>query len=241
MNDQYVWLIWASAFLVPWGILYRLCPSYRKRMLGAGIATTPFGLTEPLFIPEYWNPPSLFDLAARTGFDVESLLFCFGIGGVGVVLYDALTRRSLAPLPEHERLSPRHRFHRIVLATPFLLFIPLVVLPWNPIYPSVVCLSVGAFAAIWCRPDLKGKTFVGGAIFLGYYAVFLMGLELLSPGYIERVWNLDALSGISIVGFPLEELAFALTFGMYWSTAYEHFSWSHAVERSSPMGKSQTS
>jgi hypothetical protein len=25
----------------------------------------------------YWNPPSLFDLAHRTGFDVESFILCF--------------------------------------------------------------------------------------------------------------------------------------------------------------------
>jgi len=43
--------------------------------------TALFGLTEPRFVPEYWNPPSLFDLAQCTGFDIESLIFCFGIGG----------------------------------------------------------------------------------------------------------------------------------------------------------------
>jgi hypothetical protein len=32
-------------------------------------------LTEPLFVPDYWNPPSLFDLARRSGFDIESVIF----------------------------------------------------------------------------------------------------------------------------------------------------------------------
>ena len=40
-DDQYVWLAWAS------------------------IGTAPFGLTEPVFVPEYWSPPSLFDPAQR--------------------------------------------------------------------------------------------------------------------------------------------------------------------------------
>lgn len=39
-----------------------------------------FDLTESIFVPEYWNPPSLFDLAPRTSFDIESLIFCFGFG-----------------------------------------------------------------------------------------------------------------------------------------------------------------
>jgi hypothetical protein len=29
-------------------------------------------------VPEYWRPPSLFDLALKNGFDIESLLFAFG-------------------------------------------------------------------------------------------------------------------------------------------------------------------
>ena len=57
-------------------------------MLLVSVFTMPFGLTEPLFVPRYWDPPSLFNLAATTGFDIESLIFCFAIGGIGAVLYD---------------------------------------------------------------------------------------------------------------------------------------------------------
>jgi hypothetical protein len=55
----------------------------------------PFGLTEPLFVPRYWDPPSLFNLAATTGFDIESLIFCFAIGGIGAVLYDKHLDQSM--------------------------------------------------------------------------------------------------------------------------------------------------
>jgi hypothetical protein len=43
---------------------------------------------------DYWNPPSLFDLARTSGFDIESLIFSFGIGGIGAVLYNLLTGRA---------------------------------------------------------------------------------------------------------------------------------------------------
>ena len=55
--------------------------------------------------------------------------------------------------------------------------------------------------------------------------VFLFGLEWTAPGYIERVWNLKALSGLAVAGMPIEELLFAVTFGAYWSRVYEHFTW----------------
>ena len=51
------------------------------------------------------------------------------------------------------------------------------------------------------------------------------GLEWSAPGYIERVWNLAALSGVFVLHLPLEELLFALTFGFYWSSVYEHVTW----------------
>ena len=73
--EHYVWLIWSSAFLVPWLGLFLCFPRDRRIMTWASVLTMPFGLSEPLFVPRYWNPPSLFDLAQRTGFDVESLIF----------------------------------------------------------------------------------------------------------------------------------------------------------------------
>jgi len=62
--------------------------------------------------------------------------------------------------------------------------------------------------------------------------VVLFGLEWTAPGYIERVWNLPALSGLTIAGLPIEELLFAAAFGAYWSSVYEHFTWSRAARSS---------
>lgn len=93
-------------------------------------------------------------------------------------------------------------------------------------------MFVGAAAAVWCRTDLKSKTWVGGALFLVCYIVLLQGLRWLSPGYIERVWRLDALLEFHIMHMPVEELLFAIGFGMYWSGVYEHFTWRRAVPSS---------
>jgi hypothetical protein len=223
--ETYVWLVWSSVFLVPWLAVYGAFPAHRKVMIWASLFTTPFGLSEPLFVPEYWSPPSLFDLALRTGFDIESLIFCFGIGGIGAVLYNLLTRQRLGPTPPEERHRSRHRFHFWALSAPFLVFPILYVFPWNPIYPAIAAMTSGAVANILCRPDLARKTWIGGVLFLVYYGVFLAGLEWTAPGYIARVWNLGDLSGFNIIGAPVEELLFAITFGAYWSGVYEHFTW----------------
>lgn len=227
--EQYIWFVWSTAFLIPWALLYIAFPAYRRAMVWASLFTMPFGLTEPLFVPEYWSPPSLFNLALRTGFDIESLIYCFGIGGVGAVLYNVLTRRRLAPISGAEKQLPLHRYHLLALTTPFIAFPVLYPLPWNPIYPGIVAMVIGAAANIVCRPDLKNKTWIGGVLFLGYYALFFWGMELTAPGYVDRVWNLEALSGIKVLGLPLEEILFAAAFGMYWSGVYEHFTWKRTI------------
>lgn len=225
MRYQYAWLAWSSAFLLPWAALYVPYPAHRRQMLWTSLFTTPFGLTEPLFVPEYWNPPSLFHLAQRTGFDIESLIFTFGIGGVGAVLYNALTRLRLQPLETTERHHARHRFHRMALAVPVAVFPILYLLPWNPIYPGIVAMLAGAVAAAFCRPDLTAKSIVGACLFLAYYAVFMLGLQWMAPGYIDAVWNLSVLSGVLVHGIPIEELLFGCAFGAYWASVYEHVTW----------------
>jgi len=222
---QYIWLIWSGAFLAPWAVLYFFRPAFRREMLRVSLATSLLGLSEPIFVPEYWNPPTLFDLAQRTGFDIESLIFCFAIGGIGAVMYNALANHSLGEVPHDERHDSRHRWHRLALAAPFAVFTVLYFLPWNPIYPGIFAMMTGGIANVLCRPDLLRNTLLGGMLFLSLYAIFMLLLIVFVPGYIEQVWNLPDLSGVLLGGIPLEELAFGFAFGLYWAGIYEHFTW----------------
>ena len=222
---RYTWLIWSAAFLLVWAVLFVARPPLRRRMLWASVLTTPFGLTEPLFVPAYWNPPSLFDLAQRSGFDIESLVFTFAIGGLGAAGY-----RALAPATEHRfehraQHAKRHRWHAAALGTPFVVFAALLPLPWNPIYAGIGALLIGTLATLLCRPDLWRGTLIGGLLFLALYTAFLLGLKGLWPGYIEAVWNLPELLPWRPAGLLIEELLFGFGFGMYWSSVYEHVAW----------------
>lgn len=165
MADNYIWFTWSLGLVVIWLIVFTTYRKARKRMLGASLLTMPFGLTEPLFVPEYWHPPSLFDLAHRTGFDIESLIFCFGIGGLGVVLYDLIFKIDHEKMGAEEVHHPRHRFHIWTLMAPVLIFPLLYFLTsWNVIYDATLSMFLAGLAALWCRPDLKAKIWVSGII-----------------------------------------------------------------------------
>lgn len=228
---QYVWLIWSLIILVIWGVIYISNKRVRKEMLKMSLITMPFGLTEPLFVPEYWCPPSLFDLAIKTGFDIESLIFSFAIGGLGTVLYNLIFRRTHIHFSLIERNHNRHRLHLYILFVPLLVFGLLSLLTsLNHIYCGVLAMLIGGLATLYCRPDLKGKIWVGGFLFMLLYFLYFGSILPFYPQYVELYWNLDNLTHILILGVPIEELLFAFTFGMYWSGLYEHLYWKKLIK-----------
>ena len=225
---QYAWFIWSLILLTIWFGVYLLLRNKesRREMLAVSFWTSLFGLTEPLFVPEYWSPPSLFDLNLKTGFDIESILWSFGVGGIVVVLYELVFKRRHMAVSAHERHAARHRIHLwAVLSVPIVLIVLLLTTSLNPIYSSIVALVIGGLITLYCRPDLKSKMMVSALLFFGVYFLYFLTLIVAFPGYVELVWDLKAISGILIIGVPLEEMVFALAFGFYWSSVYEHIAW----------------
>lgn len=227
MNYDYAYLIASTLLFLVWFFLYFLCPQSRKKMFFISLLTAPLGLTEPLFVPSYWLPFTLFDLARRTRFDLESLLFSFAVGGITAVLYESLWGKSRKAVSVHEMHQGRHKFHRLALISPLVSFGILYFLtPLNPIYSTIIAMTIGGVATWLCRPDLAKAMLTGGFLFLGlYFVVFLVGFVWLFPGYVEAVWNLPAISGVLVAGVPIEELLFAASLGAMWSSVYEHFAW----------------
>ncbi len=129
-------------------------------------------------------------------------------------------------MTKKEMRKPQHRWHELILLTPAVVFILLVaVMPWNIIYSASLALFIGALVVCYCRPDLIKKIWIGGLLFLLLYLIFFLVLVVIFPRFVAMSWNLSALSGVVIFGIPIEELLFAFTFGMLWSSLYEHFLW----------------
>ena len=225
---QYAWLIWSLLLLIIWLIVYFSLKDRisKKEMLVVSLWTSLLGLTEPIFVPVYWNPPSLFDLAYKTGFDIESLIFAFGVGGLAVVAYEWLFRVKHKKFTSLEKHYSRHRFHLPILFSAPIIFIFLLIFTnLNPIYSSFIALISGGLLTWYCRPDLKKKMFASAFIFLTIYFFYFLTLTAVWPNYVETVWNFSTLSNILILGIPLEELMFAFGFGFLWSSVYEHIKW----------------
>jgi hypothetical protein len=220
---MYEWFFFALFWLIMWAVVYAAKASLRQEMLQVSAFATLGGLTEPIFVPAYWNPPSLFNLTQTTHFDIESFMFSFATGGIAAVLYEAILNLKHRKLTaEDRRGSGRRWFHfASVLSTPFVLAALLIFTSMNPIYSVIIALFAGGVAAVVCRPDLAKNTFAGGLLFAGLYFLFFSLVVAISPSFINA-WNLSALSGIIVMHLPLEELGFAFGFGMLYSGLYEH-------------------
>lgn len=212
--------------LALWVLLYWLKKDSRKIMLPVAGFTFLFGFTEFLFVPEYWLPPTLFNLAAKTQFDIESFIFSFAIGGIGGVIYSLVYPGVEVSMSEKDKIEHRHHLHKYAFLLPVIIFLSLAVFTkLNHIYCGIIALFIGALATLYCRPDLKLRIWMGGVLFILLYYIYFGSILLFFPLYVKLYWNLPALTGILITGIPIEELAFAFTFGMYWAGLYEHVYW----------------
>lgn len=217
------WLVFSLILLGIWVAIFIIGKKSRKEMLWASFLTMPFGLTAPIFVPVYWSPPSLFNLASRTGFDIESFIFCFAIGGIAAVLYEAILNTGHEKITKKERR--KHKFHFIALLSAPIIFILLLLLTEiNPVYIAIVSMLFGALAAVLCRRDLTKATIIGGTLFAMLYFFIFSLINIIFPDFINY-WNLSELLGMFVMGIPIEEILFAFSFGAMWSTVYEHIAW----------------
>jgi hypothetical protein len=216
------WLTFALLLLACWAAVFVARPRVRREMLLMSLFTMPFGLLEPLFVPAYWHPPSLFSLNAATGFDLESLVFCFSGGGIVAVVYEAAFGLKHKRMSEAEIARASRIPNWLVLAVPLAVFALLTAFSAaNPIYSGMFAMLSGGALTLARRPDLARAVLFGAVLFTSFYTCYFLLFELSYPGIVARVWNLPALSGILVLGIPAEEIVFAFAQGTMWSALYE--------------------
>lgn len=222
-----------------------------RELLWASFTCSWLGVTEPLFVPEYWDPPSVLKVWE---WDLESFLFCFGVGGLAAVLAELprvkqallwidfllfrmvkgvfaglswitgdglpltrVSRISWSPLMPKEQI----RVDNMILVLAFIAtFGATGQLDLNIIYDAAVTCVATAVFIWWRRPKLRWQIVGGGITFTLIYTVVLVVVGWVYPNFYEH-WNKGELSGVEILGSPLEEYLFAFTFGILWSPLYE--------------------
>jgi hypothetical protein len=217
----------------------------------ASIACGLLGITEPLFVPEYWDPPSILKVGR---WDLESFLFCFAIGGVAavvteigpvknlLVLADAYIEKairfvlaaisklsrgilhsSMLDRPMTSRLiSPEQtRIENMLLVTFFFAALGATAHFGLNIIYDSAIVCVASAVMVAWRRPSLRWQILGGGV--SFMLLYGIVLLIVDRAYPDfyNHWNLGALSGFRILGAPAEEYLFAFTFGVMWAPFYE--------------------
>jgi len=217
-NDHYSYLVGVLIFGAAWLACYLIGKNYRAEIRWGTLISAPMALTSILFVPQYWTPPSLFDLDQKIRVGVEDVLWAAAVGGIASVVAEILLKERLSALRKGVR--KRHFVPFILVVVVFI-----VLQLWHPgktIYNTIIAFAIGAVVIAVLRSDLIPTMLTGALSFaLLYFALFLIFL-LLYPGFIQRYYNIPNLLGIYVLGVPIEELLFAGRGGAIWSVAYEY-------------------
>jgi hypothetical protein len=212
----YVYLVGSLLFVPVWALLYWRNPSSRREMLIMSLLFVCIGVPMEalLYTRDWWHPATV----TGTLVGVEDVLYSIGNGGYMAALYVALVRGENvvdhAPPDWARRLAP---VAAIAILPPILFF--------GLHLHSFVAMSIGSLVALglvlrW-RPDLLRAAFVTGLAGTVLAIPVYLAIEFAFPGAIAATWDLPHLSGVLLLGIPIEDLLWYLYTAALWGTYYK--------------------
>jgi len=209
---QYAYIVYSLLVLTVWLVIFLARPNLRKHLLIASALTLPLGpLAEIFYLRDYWQP------ATVSIFYLEDILIAFGIGGIGGLFYESLFNANL------------HKVYKLAIWPTVILFIAglslvtfINLLGMNSIYSSVIASLVIGSIILKSRSDLIRSALLNGLL----VAILILLAEFISfvwlfPGSVAQYWLIKNLSGIQIIGVPLEELLWGFGWGFLSHIVYK--------------------
>jgi len=217
-NYHYSYLVGALIFGAAWLACYLIGKSYRAEIRWGTLISAPMALTSILFIPQYWTPPSLFNLDQKIKVGIEDFLWAAAVGGIASVVAEILLKERLSALRKVTRKRHFAPFIVVIVVFTALEF-------WHSdktIYNTIIAFAIGAVVIAVLRSDLIPTMLIGALSFTALYFVLFLLVLFLYPEFVQRYYAISHLLGIYVRGVPIEELLFAGTGGAIWSVAYEY-------------------
>lgn len=213
---QYAYFVGGVILAFIWVVFFLLRKDLRTVTIFGGMLSLPFGFTEFLFVPEYWDPPSLFNMIDVLGFGIESLMFAFFTGGIAATVYKVFFGRRIVKVPSLARGFTLYTFS-------ILLFVGLeFAFPTKSIYNMIGTFLLISVFIVLSRRDLFLPVLLSALLFSLVYTMLFTSFRYLFPTYVEQVYSLANFLGMNFFGLPVEEPAFALSVGACWATFYEY-------------------
>jgi hypothetical protein len=180
-------------------------PAQRTAMVLSGLLSAPFAFASVIFVPEYWQPKRI--ACFLTG--PEDIIFSFAGGGLVWLTAVRVVGPDMTVALQFGRVVRRYlvcimSFFASVLAFKYLFSLSTMT--------SVISGgSVHYVALLLLRRDLFRFSLLTGLTYCVLYTVFGILVSRTWTDFLNQ-WNWDNLTGLTIVGVPIEESIWALVF-----------------------------
>jgi hypothetical protein len=214
---MYAYIVGAVFFVGIWAVLFAVLRQSRGPMLWASLA---FGHAGPIsqywHLKDYWHPT--YALGVKIGnwfFGVEDYLFAFAFSGLCAGLFDHLANRRGMRSPQFN-ISGFIKAVLLVLGCLVAMGAMAGFFKLNSLHAIVLVFLIGSIALLARRPKWIGPAVQTAFILAGTMWVFYAGLFWrLFPATLHDWWNSPGLSGLSLSGVPVEEVAWAWISGLF--------------------------
>lgn len=211
------YLLGSLFLLLIWLLIFVFQKKLRREMLIASLLVTPFALSEVFFVPGYWTPDTL----GNPKLSIEDFIFTFAVGGIIAAIYELFMKGKV----KHQRLCNCFNggfFPGLILGIGVItIFLAYAIFKINFMYAVYVGIIVNIILIAVTRPDLIKKVIYSGLLFGLFYFLFFSAFAFFIPNFIKH-WNLNNLSGLILLGVPIEEIIWAFGVGALLGPIYEY-------------------
>ena len=197
---RYAYLIGGCLILAAWIVTYRRRADLRREMVVMGLLGVLYAVPHEYLIwtRDWWHPPTV----TGTRIGIEDVIYAFGNSGMLAVVA-ALVLRQRADRVERVP-SPAVRVFPYAINA---LVPPLLVLAGlHSFLASAAGAAIAVGLMVRLRPDLAGVAAASAGIGALVVMPVYWTLVALFPGLVGAIWDLRHLSGIIVLGIPIEDL-----------------------------------
>ena len=213
----YAYIAGSSVLFVVWLVFFIARRDLRKEML---VMSVLIGTLSPItgyvwWTVDWWKPPTI----THTIVGFEDVLMGFASGGIMAAAYEVLFRRRLY------HVRGKHNYPKITIL--FLLALVTSLLFWGmgftSFWASTIALIVGAAVLFSFRTDLLPIGVLSGILMSAISLLFYFTIMSLSPDWINHTYQFKTLSGVLVLGIPIEEFVFWFLAGLVMGPFYEYW------------------
>lgn len=178
---------------------------------------------------DWWHPQTI----TRTRIGIEDMFMCISHLGIGVFGYIFIFRKSVCPVFEIKLNTIFHLLKRFSLwfSLSFgLTWIMIAFFQLNSIISTIIGMVVAVVYILIKRKDLLASMFWSGIIFSSLSLPVYIVANILFSNAIHSIWYIKNLTGIMIIGIPIEDVVWYWLLGFFLGGAYPYLTKSSYVK-----------